>query len=95
MNNKYGLINEANSCRCRNKTQALINAGNVDLNTTKFVNEHQQRISDVAKSPLQEIEDIAKRAHTETWHQTPFMLMLDQIEQLKNAMDTHFGSIVT
>lgn len=94
MNNKCGLINESNPCRCRNKTQAQINSGYVDPNTMKFVAEHQQRIVDVAQDRLHEIEDIVERAHAETWRQTPFMLVPDQVEQLKDALDVHCSSSV-
>lgn len=44
MQNKCGLINKANPCRCHRKTKGFIKAGYVDPNSIRFVTNHYENI---------------------------------------------------
>ena len=48
MNEKCGLLNKANPCRCQKKTQAFIKAGWVDPQNLKFTADHVARLKQVA-----------------------------------------------
>jgi RNA polymerase sigma factor (sigma-70 family) len=47
MNDRCGLINEANACRCAAKTKACIAAGLVDPQRLRFTPEHLARVREV------------------------------------------------
>ncbi len=49
MNNRCGLINLANPCRCAKKTKAFIDAGFVDPKNLKFNSSYKKRIEDLSK----------------------------------------------
>ena len=48
MNDKCGLVNRANPCRCAKKTRGFIEAGYVDPTHLLFVRERVQRVREVA-----------------------------------------------
>ncbi len=61
MNDKCGLINEANPCRCEKKTKAFIDAGWVDPKQIKFadptlktVRDHAPQASETLRSSLED-----------------------------------------
>lgn len=49
MNNRCGLINKANPCRCAKKTKAFIDAGYVDPKNLKFNTNYKKRIEDLSQ----------------------------------------------
>jgi hypothetical protein len=48
MNNRCGLINLANPCRCAKKTKAFIDAGFVDPKNLKFNSSYKKKIEDLS-----------------------------------------------
>ena len=57
MNDKCGLINENNPCRCAAKTKALIKAGFVDPEKLRFNRQSQKRIQELLPDTEQLVED--------------------------------------
>ncbi len=57
MNDRCGLMNEANPCRCRRKTDAAIRAGLVDPARLRFTRPYLHRVKDFVT---------ARAAHLET-----------------------------
>jgi RNA polymerase sigma factor (sigma-70 family) len=55
MNDKCGLVNQANPCRCARKTRGFIQAGHVDPNNLLF---HRERICEVREAAPQVYETI-------------------------------------
>jgi hypothetical protein len=55
MNDKCGLVNQANPCRCAKKTRGFIQAGHVDPENLLF---HRERISEVREAAPQVYETI-------------------------------------
>jgi hypothetical protein len=55
MNDKCGLVNQANPCRCAKKTRGFIQAGHVDPENLLFVRE---RICEVREAAPQVYETI-------------------------------------
>ena len=64
MNERCGLVNKANPCRCAKKTRAYIEAGIVDPNNLKFNTRHKKKIYElseqIATSITNTIEDLNK-----------------------------------
>jgi len=58
MNNKCGLLNLDNPCRCPKKTKAFIRAGLVDESNLQFNNHFVERISDVAVTKVNLYQNI-------------------------------------
>src|SRR5437016_3835692 len=50
MNDKCGLVNPANPCRCARKTRGFIEAGYVDPDNLRFAGEHVRRVRDVVRT---------------------------------------------
>lgn len=48
MNEKCGLVNAGNSCRCEKKTRAFMRAGYVDPSNLLFAREHVRQVKEVA-----------------------------------------------
>jgi RNA polymerase sigma factor (sigma-70 family) len=55
MNDKCGLVNQANPCRCAKKTRGFIQAGHVDPNNLLF---HRERICEVREAAPQAYQTI-------------------------------------
>ncbi len=64
MNNRCGLVNKSNSCRCVKKTNAYIEKGIVDPNNLKFNTRYKKRIYELSQknaiSITNTIEDLNK-----------------------------------
>lgn len=64
MNERCGLVNKANPCRCAKKTRAYIEAGIVDPNNLKFNTRYKKKIYELseqnATSITNTIEDLNK-----------------------------------
>ena len=50
MNDKCGLVNRANPCRCSRKTRGFIETGYVDPARLLFAQEHVQEVREVART---------------------------------------------
>lgn len=57
MNDKCGLINESNPCRCSAKTKALIKAGIVDPDHLRFNKQSAQQIKELVKEKTRLVDD--------------------------------------
>lgn len=64
MNERCGLVNKSNPCRCAKKTRAYINAGLVDPNNLKFNSRHKKKIYELSEQKAvtitNTIEDLYK-----------------------------------
>ena len=72
MNDKCGLINRANPCRCRRKTTAFIEAGWVDPDRLQFTRPHLRRLEKAARTGTAEVDDLLERAYVDLYRQHPF-----------------------
>src|SRR6185369_11394557 len=50
MNERCGLVNKENPCRCAKKTRAYIRAGYVDPNNLKFNSRHKKKIYELSQA---------------------------------------------
>jgi RNA polymerase sigma factor (sigma-70 family) len=58
MQDKCGLVNHANPCRCAKKTQGFIKAGYLDPNNLLFARERVTRVREVAEQRSEEIDEL-------------------------------------
>jgi len=72
MNNKCGLINKSNPCRCDKKTKAFIQAGWVDKENLKFNTSYLKRISEVAPNKSNDLNDVTKIKYADLFNTQPF-----------------------
>jgi RNA polymerase sigma factor (sigma-70 family) len=82
---KCGLINPANSCRCTRKTKAFIEAGYVNPHNLLFVRERVQAVRDVAPAVYGELET-AQRDYAELHRAHPFQVPPDFVARLRSLL---------
>lgn len=73
MDNKCGLINRSNPCRCALKTRAFMDAGFVDPQRLRFVPEHVTRIRDIAERRQGEITAMHEEQYAAIYRDQPFL----------------------
>jgi RNA polymerase sigma factor (sigma-70 family) len=71
MQERCGLVNKANPCRCAKKTQAFMRAGFVDPKKLLFAKAHMTRVRDVSPKLHQALEDLDE-AYAEIHRDHPF-----------------------
>jgi hypothetical protein len=60
MNQRCGLVNKSNPCRCAKKTKAFIEAGYVDPNNLKFNIRHKKKIYELSQEKAVSISNTAE-----------------------------------
>jgi RNA polymerase sigma factor (sigma-70 family) len=89
---KCGLINETNPCRCAKKTQGFMNAGFVNPRNLLFAKEHVTRVRDVAARKSEGL-DTLDAAYAELHRDHPFHEPADFVIALRTLIDgTDFKS---
>jgi RNA polymerase sigma factor (sigma-70 family) len=71
MNDKCGLVNRANPCRCEKKTRGLIDAGYVDPERLLFARERVQRVREVSRTKAETLTALDARCAA-IFRQHPF-----------------------
>ena len=85
MQDKCGLVNRANPCRCARKTQAFINAGLLDPTKLLFAREHVTRVKDVATERHQDLNALDE-AYAEIHRAHPFQSPPDFAASLRELL---------
>ncbi|MBI5748282.1 MAG: RNA polymerase sigma factor [Nitrospinae bacterium] len=101
MNEKCGLINHNNPCRCARKTSAWIQAGYVDPHNLKFNANYVKRIKDVSQNKSKEICELMDEQYAQLFREHPFqdppdfaktlerILHSEQFQQILNLTPHH------
>lgn len=79
MNDRCGLVNPANPCRCRNKTRALIEEGLVDPRRLVFNADFALRMEDLSKRHAGAALEAVERLHEREFLQQPFQISKSRI----------------
>jgi uncharacterized protein (TIGR02246 family) len=82
---KCGLINPANPCRCTRKRKAFIEAGYVNPQKLLFVRERVQAVRDVAPAVYENLET-AQREYAEMHRAHPFQVPPDFVARLRSLL---------
>lgn len=72
MNNKCGLINTSNPCRCAKKTMGFIKAGWVDKNQMRFNIDYLQTIAKAIDKKNHELNAAVEKDYAALFKETPF-----------------------
>ncbi len=86
MQDKCGLVNTANPCRCARKTQGFIKTGHVDPGNLVFAREHVARVRDIAARTSDKISEL-DQAYAEIHRDHPFQKSPDFVAALKELMN--------
>lgn len=94
MQDKCGLVNKANPCRCAKKTQGFMKAGYVDPLNLLFAREHVLRVREVAEKKYEDISSL-DAAYVEIYRDHPFQEPPDFVASLRNLINQqNFKSIL-
>ncbi len=86
MQDKCGLVNTANPCRCAKKTQGFIKAGHVDPSNLRFARERMTHVRDVAALASDEITGL-DQAYAEVYRDHPFQNSPDFVARLRELLN--------
>jgi len=86
MQEKCGLINKANPCRCARKTQGFIKAGYVDPHKLLFARERMSRVREVAEKKCDDLLSLDAQ-YAEIHRDHPFQDGPDFIATLRDLID--------
>jgi RNA polymerase sigma factor (sigma-70 family) len=85
MNDKCGLVNAANPCRCKKKTRAFMQAGYVDPHNLQFAADRLARVNSVAPHRLDELQSL-DRQHAELFRDHAFLAPSDLAIKLRELV---------
>jgi RNA polymerase sigma factor (sigma-70 family) len=92
MNNKCGLINQSNPCRCARKAAGFMRNGWLDPNTRQFSKDRIAEIGEMAPDRLDELHGL-DRKHAELYRMQPFLAGPDLANRLREILSqTGFGN---
>ena len=94
MNDKCGLVDPVNPCRCAKKTRGFIQAGYVDPNNLLFARAHLTRVRDVAPTTARAVAALDERC-AGIYREHPFYEPPDIARAVRRLIDsTEFRSAV-
>ena len=85
MQNKCGLINTANPCRCAKKTRGFMQLGFLDANRLQFTKARLARVNEVGPDRLNELESL-DRKHAELFREHGFLAPPDVAVKLRELI---------
>ncbi len=85
MDEKCGLINESNTCRCSTKTRACIEAGIVDPDNLRFTKEHLFRVEEFVSRKADMVDSALEMKVQNTFRDQPLLKSPDLFSSL-NAL---------
>jgi RNA polymerase sigma factor (sigma-70 family) len=86
MQQRCGLVNKANPCRCAKKTQAFMDAGYVNPRNLLFAKRHVTRVREIAPKTHEDI-DALDEAYAAIHRDHPFHAAPDFLAALRRLID--------
>jgi RNA polymerase sigma factor (sigma-70 family) len=87
MNDKCGLVNQANPCRCARKTAGFIRCGHVDPANLLFAQDRVRQVREVAPSTADALATLDAR-YADVFRQHPFYESRDLVPMLRRLLET-------
>lgn len=87
MNDRCGLINQSNPCRCARKTRSFIEQGYVDPKRRQFTREHFGQIAAIAPDRTRELDHLVERQHAAIYREHPFLAAPDQVSRFRHLLN--------
>jgi RNA polymerase sigma factor (sigma-70 family) len=85
MNDKCGLVNKANPCRCARKANGFMRNGWLDANNLQFFKDRVATVKDVAADRLDELQSL-DRKHAEIYRMQPFLAGQHLAQKLREIL---------
>ncbi|MFY9988880.1 MAG: RNA polymerase sigma factor, partial [Chthoniobacterales bacterium] len=86
MQNKCGLVNTANPCRCAKKTRGFMQLGLLDPNRLQFTRARLASVKEIAPDRQSELESL-DRKHAELFREHGFLAPPDLATKLRQLID--------
>jgi hypothetical protein len=86
MNDRCGLVNKANPCRCARKTRGFIEKGYVDPKNLQFVPERLVQIRTVTPNRVRELHAL-EREHAEFFREHPMLAVPEEVLSLQRLFE--------
>jgi len=87
MNDKCGLVNRANPCRCAKKTRGFIQAGHVDPEHLLFAHDHVRQVREVMPKAYKTIKALDDQC-ADIYRQHPFYEAPDLTPMLRRLVES-------
>jgi hypothetical protein len=87
MNDKCGLVNQANPCRCAKKTRGFIQAGHVDPENLLFVRERISKVREAAPKAYEMIKTLDDKC-ADIYRRHPFYKPPDLGQMLRQLVES-------
>lgn len=92
MNDRCGLVNTTNPCRCARKAIGFMRNGWLDANHLQFSKDRIAQVKDVAPDRLDELQSLDRR-HAELYRMQPFLAGPDLAARLRKILSqSAFGA---
>lgn len=88
MNNKCGLINKTNPCRCARKTAGFIKMGFVDPVHLHFQKDKLTEINKVAETKVDQYSNEVTSEYQRLFQEHPFLQSPDKLESIKQLLNS-------
>ena len=85
MNERCGLVNRANPCRCANKTRGFMQAGYIDPNSLLFARDHVERVHEVLRTSAEALTTLDAQ-YADVFRQHPFRPPRDLLPALRRML---------
>ncbi len=87
MNDKCGLVNRANPCRCAKKTRGFIQADHVDPEHLLFAHDHVRQVREVVPKAYETIRTLDDQC-ADIYRQHPFYEAPDLVPMLRRLVES-------
>jgi len=88
MNDKCGLVNRANPCRCAKKTRGFMQAGYIDPTNLLFARDRIRQVRDVVPTTYEAIATLDEQ-YADVYRQHPFYDSPDLVQALRRLLEGH------
>jgi DNA-directed RNA polymerase specialized sigma24 family protein len=85
MNERCGLVNRANPCRCANKTRGFMQAGYIDPNSLLFAHDHVERVHEGLRTSAEALTTLDAQ-YADVFRQHPFHPLRDLVPALRRLL---------
>jgi len=86
MDQKCGLVNKNNACRCAKKTKGFIKAGIVNPDSLTFHSEYINKITELTPVAAEEVDNLEDSVYSSEYKNTPFIQNDAFIDGLKEML---------
>lgn len=87
INDKCGLINKSNPCRCRKKTQFALDNGYIQPGKMQFNLAEQPKIKEIVEPISIRLEEYFEEKYAQIYHEQPFRSTFEKADFLKELMN--------